>query len=165
MQNLSSAFHLFPRGSGEQLRCKRSGIIRWSHPPTTGTIVIFFGKNFAICRYQRALLWVDIIVLSCSQHPVWGATGCCCALGVFHNPLQQLTSSDRDGFHNPLWHSWSGGSLSHRGRCSSEWMQTVGVSSVSSKKKKKKKGFVGSPSWPGWRWWWPRGSRHVHLQM
>lgn len=50
--------------------------------------------------------------------------------------LQHLTTSDRDGFHTPLWHSWSGGSLSHRGRYSSEWMQTVGVSSVSSKKKK-----------------------------
>lgn len=101
-----------------------------------GTIVIFFGKNFAICRYKRTLLWVDIIVLSCSQHSVWGATGCCCTLGGFHNPLQHLTTSDRDGFHTPLWHSWSGGSLSHRGRYSSEWMQTVGVSSVSSKKKK-----------------------------
>lgn len=100
------------------------------------TIVVFFGKNFAICRYKRTLLWVDIIVLSCSQHSVWGATGCCCTLGGFHNPLQHLTTSDRDGFHTPLWHSWSGGSLSHRGRYSSEWMQTVGVSSVSSKKKR-----------------------------
>lgn len=128
MQNLSSAFHLFPRGSGEQLRCKRSGIMRWSHPPTTGTIVIFFGKNFAMCRYQRALLWVDIIVLLFSASSL-GCNGLLLRVGW-------------DGFHTPLWHSWSGGSLSHRGRCSSEWMQTVGVSSVSSKKTKKQKDLL-----------------------